>query len=135
MTIQIVNGVITDVENINGDNANHVVTCEICNNATVLDGFYVTGGLAHGTSLSDWRGAGMYTFGCDAQLLNLVIIGNMAESYGGGIYNLFSDVQLENTILSANEAVFGGGIYNYYGTPQLENVILSTNEASSGGGI
>jgi hypothetical protein len=46
---------------------------------------------------------------------------NSASSFGGGIYNLKSNVRLEHSIISGNKAgKHGGGIYISSGTKLLQ---------------
>jgi hypothetical protein len=68
--------------------------------------------------------------------------GGNAISYGGGIYNHYGTVTVNNSIVSNNEATAtGGGIYNDHGTLNIQNgsVIGGTGAGNrahySGGGI
>ena len=137
-------GVITDVNNISGDNVYTVVTGSGTNNTAILDGFVITGGLANGSGTlhPDRRGAGIYNNPGSPALVNLIIIGNYANGtsnngYGGGMSNYNgSNPTLTNITFSSNTAnASGGGMYNYSSSsPTLTNVTFSSNTASTDGG-
>ena len=61
--------------------------------------------------------------------------GNIANNFGGGMYNGGSSPSLTNVTFSSNTARHGGGMYNIGGSPSLTNVTISGNTANSGGGI
>ncbi|HLO85699.1 MAG TPA: CHAT domain-containing protein [Nostocaceae cyanobacterium] len=77
--------------------------------------------------------------GTNATIDGLTITkGNAGNGYGGGIQVGGSILNLTNSILSNNLALFGGGIYNYNdsSTVTITNSNISSNSASiSGGGI
>ncbi|MBS9525899.1 Ig-like domain-containing protein [Litoribacter alkaliphilus] len=77
-------------------------------NATVLDGFIITGGKTltrnNTTSLS-------------------------FHYYGGGIYNAGGEVVFSNLLIKENQGMYGGGIYNT-GHITLSNVHLVNNQAT-----
>jgi hypothetical protein len=153
-------GVVTDVADIAGSNAYHVVTTD--DGSAVLDGFTVTAGLADGVGFYD-RGGGMINTGSSPILANVKFIGNLAVQIGGGMYNtggssahltnvrfinnlsnkgggvanaFGSSTLFTNVIISGNEALYdGGGMYNIYSSnPLLTNVIFSGNLADQNGG-
>jgi hypothetical protein len=67
--------------------------------------------------------------------MDSVLHGNVASSFGGGIYNEGVGVTtLTNSILSNNSANSGGGIDNA-GTSILANITLNNNSAVHGGGV
>jgi hypothetical protein len=129
------NGVVTDVANINGVNAYHVVTGGGVGGSAVLDGFTITAGQANG-SYTDGQGGGMYNVGSSPTLTNLNFSGNWADVQGGGMYDGGSSPTLTNVGFSGNQAVMrGGGMFNGLGTPTLTNVNFSGNQADFGGGM
>jgi hypothetical protein len=129
------NGVVTDVANIVGDNAYHVVTSARLNETTVLDGFTVTAGYADGSSHPHGYGGGMYNQLSSSTLTNVSLSANFASHYGGGMYNSGSPT-LTNVSFNANSADYsGGGMHNYAGgSPTLTNVSFNANSAYHYGG-
>jgi hypothetical protein len=155
------NGVVTDVANISGDNAYHVLTGGGTDNSAVLDGFTITAGQAN-DSRSHNSGGGMNNNDSSPMLKNMIFTGNYAGygggmlnnnssnpsltnvtftrnrsgASGGGMNNSNSSPTLMNVKFSGNLAYKGGGMYNSGGIPYLTNVIISGNRANaSGGGI
>ncbi len=131
------NGVVTDVANIVGDNAYHVVTSARLNETAVLDGFTITAGNADVISTSDYSGGGMYNYGNSSPTVtNVTFSANSASHYGGGMYNSGSPT-LMNVTFNANSADHGGGVYNYSGSsPTLTDVSFNANSAyHDGGGV
>lgn len=115
-------GVITDTANITGINSVHVVTSTLgTGSSAVLDGFFITGGLANLTGTfghtSPYKGAGIYNTG-NPSLFNLVIQGNKASG----------------SLVGVLPAGSGGGMYNSFGNPALSNVTFRDNWAMSEGG-
>ncbi|WP_143053963.1 MBG domain-containing protein [Parapedobacter koreensis] len=96
--------------------------------AAVLDGFTIRSG--RGAA----NGGGIYNRGTynthisRPTLSNLVIEGNHASTYGGGVYNEAASPVLTNVLISGNIAAFGGAMYNYdASSPVLVNVTISGN--------
>jgi hypothetical protein len=136
----------------NSENAYHVVYMDgttangIISNATVFDGFTVTGGNANGSSgsgggiFNDGRGSGN---GCSPTLTNCSFSANSASGNGGGMYNDgvsgTSSPVLTNCSFSENSATNGGGMYNNgqggTSSPVLATCSFSGNSASGGGGM
>jgi predicted outer membrane repeat protein len=72
--------------------------------------------------------------------------GNIPTDNGGGLYASYTDVTLDNVIISKNNAAYGGGIYIYSGTFDMKSGTIGdstaaatasnySNHAESGGGI
>jgi uncharacterized repeat protein (TIGR01451 family) len=130
------NGVVTDTDNINGDNAYHVVTDSGTDGTAVLDGFTITGGQANGSMPHGW-GGGMYSFNnSNPTLSNITFSSNRASARGGGMYNSDGNPTLTNVTFSGNRAsASGGGMSNGTGgSPTLINVTFSGNIAHTGSG-
>jgi hypothetical protein len=129
-------GVVTDVANIVGPNAYHVVTGNEVNSTAVLDGFVITAGYANLTPPNiHGYGGGMFNWAGSPTLNNLIFSGNTAgkgTAYngGGGMFNIrSSNPILTNVTFVANTAGSGGGMYNDGSSPTLNNVTFSGNEA------
>ncbi|MCB9135502.1 MAG: hypothetical protein H6636_08750 [Anaerolineales bacterium] len=151
------NGIVEDTDNLVGENAYHVlffdgVTNEPITTTTVLDGFVITAGVAHGNSaLNHDDGGGLQCAGngsgkeCSPTLTNLTFIGNMAVGSGGAIRTVGYSAGKSNPILSnitftKNTALVGGAMYNggngigSQSSPILTHVTFSENTSSGSGG-
>jgi hypothetical protein len=118
----------------NDNDAYHVVVGSGANATAALDGFTITGGYANGGNPNNF-GAGLYTSGGSPNLENLIISGNQASSYGGGMYNVNGSPSLVNVTFAGNSTNgYGGGMYNVNGSPSLVNVTFDGNSASGYGG-
>lgn len=128
-------GVVTNTDNLRGENAYHVVSGGELGDAAMLDGFVITAGQADGAEPNE-RGGGMYNDSSSPTLNNLVFSGNTASVSGGGMFNQnTSDPRLKNVTFSGNLANFtGGGMSNVNSQPLLIDVTFSANTANSGGG-
>ncbi|MHC4640174.1 MAG: right-handed parallel beta-helix repeat-containing protein [Planctomycetota bacterium] len=146
----------------NGENSYHVVTGSgnYSMETTIIDGFTITGGYANGPESFDKEGAGIkFYVDCGFRITNCTIIGNKAESFGGGMYSVGngghgstiincrfisntsngrggglcleaeSIPHIINCIISRNEAVDGGAIYVSEGYPRIINSTISRNIA------
>jgi hypothetical protein len=103
------------------DNTSNALT-----NASVLDGFVITGGI----------GGGMNNASSSPTLNNLVFINNKHNgSNGGGMSNSGSSPILTNIVFVNNSAGDdGGGMYNAGASPTLTNVVFYNNVANGQGG-
>jgi uncharacterized repeat protein (TIGR01451 family) len=147
------NGVVIDTDNIDGNNAYHVVTSSGTDDTAVLDGFAVTGGrtndggggMRNGWDSSptltnvtfsgnhaEYNGGGMFNVG-NPTLTNVTFSGNHAEHNGGGMADS-GDSTLTNVTFSGNTADWSGGGMSNAGNSMLVNVTFSGNQANSGGG-
>ncbi|MEM7312902.1 MAG: choice-of-anchor Q domain-containing protein, partial [Planctomycetota bacterium] len=80
-------------------------------------------------------GAAVFTYFYDsATIVDTLFADNTAYGFGGGIYNIQSNVTVSNSTLSGNEAVRGGAIFQR-GNLDLNNSTLTGNSAINGGGI
>ncbi len=132
------------------DNAYHTVYFYQVSEATLLDGFTITGGYANGSSGFENYGGGIFNDGhgsgvrSNPQIKNCIIRCNQAGA-GGGIYNLGNgggetNPTITNCVISGNRASMCGGIYNagYYSdsdaSPVLTNCTITGNHGGSKGG-
>ena len=99
-------------------------------NATVIDGFKITGGYGD-------DGAGIRNGNSSPVLANLTISGNTASDRGGGMNNNNSSPVLTNVTISGNSANGdGGGMYNFASSsPKLYNSIVLGNNAAADDGV
>jgi len=118
---------------IQGENAYHVVTGGWTDSTAVLDGFIITAGQANGSSIHNY-GGGMYNSGSNPSLSNIILTGNIAAQLGGGMYNNYSSPSLSGVTFSGNSAAFGGGMYNNTLSPTLTAVNFSGNSGTQRGG-
>ena len=83
------NGVVTDTNNIHGNNVYHVLDGSGTDATALLDGFIATAGNATGTiGYYDALGGGMIiTPSGSPSVQNINFIGNHANGYGAGFYN------------------------------------------------
>lgn len=116
-----------------------MVFVESEDNSTVLDGFTLTGGtasnrddLSYGIGRS---GGGVFILNAEPTLQNLVISGNSAEDFGGGVVILQSNrTQLVHVVLKDNIARNGGGIFGDSGSGH-DLTIQGNTALELGGGI
>ena len=130
------NGIITDTNNINGTNSMNVTFSYAATGSTIMDGFYITGGVTGG------GGGGMQMADSSLTMINLHFSGNKSTIDGGGLanftlneYNLCNP-SLTNVTFSGNWAERdGGGMFNVYScVPSLTNVVFKGNIADGNGG-
>jgi len=132
-------GVVMDVDNINGANAYHVVQAEYVGSSSVLDGFIITAGDADTGSLcagDDCGGGILNNDGSTPTLKNLYFIANYAVSNGGGMYiNSGTGSELSDLGFLYNEAYFGAGLALKNTDLSLWGGYFEGNSAEKGGGI
>jgi hypothetical protein len=136
------------------DNCYHVVIAVNISNAAILDGFTITGGNANiGTgqiridnrNINRIHGGGIYISYSSPTLTNIILSDNIANTNGGGIYNVcatgasLSQPVLTNVLIVNNKTIIsggsGGGIYNSISHPILTNVTIVNNKSNGGGSI
>jgi uncharacterized repeat protein (TIGR01451 family) len=122
------NGVVTDTDNIHGNNAYHVVNGSGANATAILDGFTATAGKANSL------GGGMYISSGGPTIQNISFTGNYAASSGGGMSNEGNPV-LFHVIFTNNTSPNSGGGLSASGNPLLTDVDFIGNEANTGGGF
>lgn len=133
-------GWVETAGDIRGTNAYRVVTAGGTDASAVLDGFFITAGLATGPPDTDCTrqcGAGMHIGGGSPTLTNLVLIGNRATLEGGGMFVSLGQPAMEDVSFIDNQALAGGGLHlEGAGTPVLVQVRFIANTASlEGGGL
>lgn len=105
-----------DVGTVNeaGDNAYHVVYTKNVTDATVLDGFTITGGNANNGSYGS---------------------GNQYNYDGGGMLIVSGSPLVNNCIFTQNTAFGGGAMANISSSPHVTNSVFRENSANAGGAI
>jgi len=98
----------------------------------VISGVAVMGGNVTG------NGGGIYNWNADLTLINTVVMSNVADYNGGGVYVSEDSATLSvssGQILS-NTANYGGGVYVYNGSATLNGGQIASNTANYyGGGV
>ena len=130
----ILSGNIKDLSD-NSDNAYHVVTAINCSNSTVLDKFTIQEGNADGegtitlagkTYYKSW-GGGMLNISSSIQIRNCSFVKNLAESGGGMLNTDYSAPNITNSIF-VNNTAGGAGIYNHiHSSPTITNCTIANN--------
>ncbi len=146
----------------NGENCYHVFynnpASSVLSNASILNGFTITGGNDDdpGSSI----GGGMCNYSSSPMLTNVTFSGNSSGGYGGGMYNnsssspvltnvtfsgnfsgdfgggmvSSSSLVLTNVMFIGNFSLNGGGMVSFSSSPVLANVTFSDNFADEKGG-
>lgn len=144
------NGIVANHSNIKGSNSNHVVFLDgkqaPITNATVIDGFVITGGKADSADQQP-NGGGVYCLGsdggeCSPAFANVTFSGNAAGKRGGAMFNDGvkgdSSPTLTNVIFTGNLAEWGGAVFNDgvngKSSPSFVNATFKGNLATSAGG-
>ncbi|PKO16156.1 MAG: hypothetical protein CVU39_09010 [Chloroflexi bacterium HGW-Chloroflexi-10] len=130
LNVTILSGDIGVLGN-NADNSQHVVSANWANNATILDGFTISGGK------SETNGGGLYSVNSSPLLRNLKFIGNSAVEDGAGVFLDNSQSQLISVDFIDNTSErFGGGLYVHNSMLLfITNAVFLGNSAVTGGGI
>ncbi len=126
------------------DNCYHVVTATGVDDTAILEGFYVTGGMADGPAPTGHdHGGGLIYDGTFADLpgpaiINCVFLGNFAADNGGGVWSksfLADGLSLTNCAFLGNSAGGdGGGLYTRSGAATVANCTFYGNVAAGAGG-
>jgi hypothetical protein len=117
------------------ENSYHVITGNLTDETSVLDGFTITAGNANGTYWEGF-GGGMYNWEGSPTLNNCTFSGNSAE-FGGGMANSEnSSPTLTNCTFLANSSMYdAGGMDNLdKSSPTLTNCTFSRNSSTRGSG-
>jgi hypothetical protein len=134
----ILSGDIDDNAALDNNNSYHVIfnnytSSNPLTQATILDGFTISGGYANGAFAKN-LGGGIYNNYSSPTISNCLFIGNYALN-GGAMSNLnFSAPFLSNCSFFSNSANFGGGMYNASSSPIVLNSIFASNFSVSFGG-
>ncbi len=135
------NEIVTDVANIAGSNAYHVVSGGGAWEIAVLDGFTITAGNADGIYPDD-SGGGVFNVSSSPMLTNVIFSGNKADE-GGGMYDYMINSTPKNVSFTGNNVTTNEGeMYSIMSSPTLTNTILWNNQAGilgseiyNGGGL
>ena len=79
-------------------------------------------------------GAGVRVLNSSATLRRCRLEGNVALTFGGGLYALSASVELEQCTLEANQATYGGGLCLEDGSAVLTGCSVLSNHATDGDG-
>ena len=112
-------------ESSRNDNSYCVVISKLVNEATVLDGFTITGGNHHG----------MYNKNGSPTIIDCTFSSNWTEYWGGGLCNENGNPNIKQCTFIQNSAKYGGGIWNSKGSSFVTSCIFNGNSAKYGGGI
>ncbi|WP_342329917.1 putative Ig domain-containing protein [Pedobacter sp. FW305-3-2-15-E-R2A2] len=132
-------GVNESILNGNGKSYHVLSNITALSNATIIDGFSITGGrTAVGNTSIAYSAAGIYNNAGAAVFRNLWVKNNYAYYFAGGIYNngpaTFENIRMEkNTVLGG--AGYGGGLYNLNALASFKKLVFIENEAVIGGGM
>ena len=119
----------------NGDNSYHVVRCGAVSDATILDGFTISGGNADGAEPDD-RGGGLHIAAGGALQVSDCVFGDNSAKSGGGMANDGGSPSVSDCSFVGNSAEDGGGLSNSDGgTAALTGCTFSDNDATYGGGL
>lgn len=125
------------------DNNLHVVVASGDMETALLDGFTIIGGNAgssgnitvNGKAVYKNRGAGIYCRNASPAFNHIIITGNTADAFGGGLYNDdSSSPTLLNTLISRNISAKGAGVCNDTSDPQFTNITIAGNKSTGEGG-
>lgn len=145
-------GIVQHPNDLGGGNSYHVVYANSQTFASaILDGVVITGGWADNTyqtctssfGYHSRHGGGVYSDNGQPVFHNVLIIGNKARCYGGGVYNTSGGrLKFENVTIRYNEAERGGGgLYSRDlgsssgSSLELSHTVISDNQGSFGAGI
>ncbi len=141
-------GVVSDTI-INGDDDGTVVTFNSGEGrGAVLIGLTISGGYGtYNTAVPDaqsiYWGAGIYCVNSSPTIKKciiadnhgpLVLDGNIAIGYGGGVACLMSNALITENIIIGNTTYAGGAIMTYLDTSMISNNLIYGNSALVGGG-
>ncbi len=144
----VLSGDLDNSNSLTDGDASHVVIGTGDIGTATLDGFTITGGNANAAGnaifvnenyVDQLNGGGFYNQSNLSLLKNVIVRGNSAAQYGGGIYNnttANTAFVITNSVLSGNTSVlYGGGIYNLSSSLTIINTVVSGNQAVLGGGL
>ncbi|NGM63090.1 gliding motility-associated C-terminal domain-containing protein [Sphingobacterium sp. SGG-5] len=135
-----VDGVITNRDQIEGENSYTIVNGSGVNATAVLDGFILTGGLSNGSGqprLPSRSGGGIYNDAGNATFSNLLVSGHATANWAGGVLNFNgSSPTYTNVIIQGCNGLVGGGMLNHTDShPILTNVLIRGNRSNAAGGM
>ena len=73
--------------------------------------------------------------GTDVYITDCTIENNESDTFGGGIYMLWSKLYVTGTTIEGNEAASGGGVYGYYASLTIADSLIADNDATNGAGM
>jgi hypothetical protein len=102
-------------------------------NATILEGFRITGGNVDGARAGTTLGGGLFNENSSPTVIGCLFEGNQA-SHGGGIFNQNSAATVIDCIFRGQHCDFAGGIYNYQSDSTITGCTFIDNTTDEKGG-
>ncbi len=106
------------------------------NSTAILDGFFITGGNANGSSSKDAGGAFHNRAGNNPAIVNCVLANNRSSWQGGAVYNTGGSPSLVSCLVQNNSAQEQGGAFcnDANSSLKLTGCVIENNSARSYGG-
>jgi predicted outer membrane repeat protein len=127
-------GLVLNVNNIVGNNSNHVVVANNLQQGVLLDGVFITAGLGSYTlpnGNTAWRGGnGIQSTNSNLTLQKVMIAGNQGNN-GAALSIDGGQVDIINSSILSNQANLGT-IFSLNATVNFDNTSIQNNKATSG---
>jgi Dockerin type I domain len=95
----------------------------------IISGIKLTGGDANGL------GGAVNGYFADIAFDNMAFSDNFATLYGGAVFTILGNLQLDESTVTSNASKRGGGVVVVDGNLTIDHSIISDNVAPTGGGI
>ncbi|MBN1128235.1 MAG: hypothetical protein JXA71_04580, partial [Chitinispirillaceae bacterium] len=129
----ILSGDIDSNSNLNG-NSYHVIIAKNVDSTAIIDGITIYLGNADGNAEQTF-GGGMFSLYSSPKIMNCRITNCYAKSNGGAMYNESSEPFILNTVFIHDSAITSGGaIYNKNASPKLFGCTFTNNYTTENGG-
>jgi predicted outer membrane repeat protein len=132
-------GLVLDPAHLIGNNSYHVVTANNLQQGVLLDGLYITAGLANFESASTHmhhHGAAIYSLNSKLVIQSSYLLGNKAlglNARGAAVYLDQGHVSINASTIQYNEAPYGA-VYNFTGQLTFEDSLVDRNTGTAYGG-
>ncbi|MCF8229622.1 MAG: hypothetical protein K9J24_11790 [Bacteroidales bacterium] len=103
-------------------------------NASILDGFTITGGNANGATDPHNKAGALYLYSSSPRIYNVIFQYNQATDLGGAAYMYYHGSEFTNVSFIENISGGGGATYLSYGGTIFSNAIFTGNVSSGDGG-
>ena len=119
----------------NGENSYHVVSADVTDSATILDGFTIRRGNANGAwEQGQCQGGGVYSRNGPLTIKSCTFTANAAD-YGGGVSNEIGTLAMVGCMFRGNRAIWSGGaLSSWERGSTFVNCTFVGNTAEGGGG-